>query len=834
MWTPTTPAAWRPVPASIASRPTGPTGCAIHPSPGRPRESPSPGTALAAKTVGDCPACWAIIPTVLRSRQRRSRGVREGPVGDTAPSTKRTPLGMIGTYSVRFAVPIICFWLVAAFLLFQFLPSLPSVTQTQASDFLPAAAPSVQAAELNAPFQNPDLATATIVAATDRPLSSSDLAAITALEARARTLHNVAGVVDEGISADRDARRALVETTVGAIGRGNSGKAVVDQIRGLLGSVHQATGLDIHLTGPLADDVDQNDANNKAEGRTAVLSILLIVLILLIVFRAPLAPLIALAPPALALVLAGPVIAGFSKLGLSVSEFTDFMLIVVVLGAGTDYGLFLIFRFREERGRGGNPREAVVRAVEKAGRPILMSAVTVIAAFIPLSFVNLGIYRSLGPPLAIAIGLVALVDLTLLPALLAVFGDATFWPTAPGSGSSDNQHTVWNRVAQRVVDHPLPVLVSGVAAFGILALFGLGYSPTGFGGGEIAPAGSDSAIGEATVSAHFPAAEADPTYVVFRFLAPVWKLPAVVEQAQILMSDARGFSHIAGPLDPNGTALTYQLVESLHHKLGPANELGIFPPRGAISVADYEAYRATSGFISSDGSTLRFDTTLSAGQPESNGALRAIPSVRETVHTIARKLGALEAGVSGDAPVDYDEVHFSDKDLLLIIPLVLLIIGVLLGLQLRSFAAPLFLVASVLLSYLATIGLAVIVFVLVGGAEGLSFVFPFVAFMFLMALGEDYNILLMTRVKEEAANRPLTDAVRRAVGYTGTTITSAGLILAGTFVTLSIATTGPIREIGIGVAAGLLLDTFVVRTLLVPSTIVLLGRLTWRRSPRGN
>lgn len=757
----------------------------------------------------------------------------EDPARDSTPRTKRTPLGVIGAYSVRFAVPIVCFWLLSAFLLFHFLPSLASVTQAQPSDFLPADAPSVQAAELNAPFQNPRFATATIVAAAHDPFTSSDLAAFTALEAHVRSLHHVAEVVDEGVSADRDARIALVKTTVGAIDPGSSGRVVVHEIRGLVGSVHMATGLDMHLTGPLADYVDLNDANNRAEGLTTVLSVLFIVLILLIVFRSPLAPLVALAPPAVALALAGPVIAGFSKLGLSVSDFTDFMLIVVVLGAGTDYGLFLIFRFREERSRTSNRREAVVRAVENAGRPIAMSAVTVIAAFVPLAFVNLALYRSLGPPLAIAIGLVALVDLTLLPALLALFGDATFWPGVPSPGSGDNQHTVWNRFAQRVVDHPLPVLAGGVAVFGTLALFGLGYSPAGIGGSAIAPAGSDSAIGEATISAHFPAAEADPTYVVFRFLAPVWKLPAVMEQAQVLMSDARGFSHIAGPLDPNGTELSYQLVESLHQRFGPANRLGVFPPRGTVSVADYEAYRATSGFISADGSTIRFDTTLAAGQPDSDGALRAIPSVRSTVDTIGSKLGALRTGVSGDAPVNYDVVDLSDQDLLQIIPLILLIIGVLLGLQLRSFAAPLFLVASVLLSYLATLGLAVIVFVLAGGADGIYFVFPFVAFMFLMALGADYNILLMTRVKEEAADRPLTEAVRRAVASTGTTITSAGLILAGTFVTLSIATTGPIREIGVGVAAGLLLDTFVVRTILVPCTIVLLGRLTWRRNPGG-
>jgi RND superfamily putative drug exporter len=386
------------------------------------------------------------------------------------------------------------------------------------------------------------------------------------------------------------------------------------------------------------------------------------------------------------------------------------------------------------------------------------------------------------------------------------------------------------------VGRPLPTLIGGVAVLGVLALFWLGYSPAGFNGRDITPAGSDSAAGLATLAAHFPVAETNPTYILFKFVAPVWLVPGVLVQAEQLMNGVHSFSAVTGPLDPNGTQLSYQELGELHQLLGPADKLSLVPPTGtSVTVTDYEAYRATDEFISTDGTTVRFYATLAAGEPDSDAASNAVPSIRAELESIGKQLGAVETGVSGEEAINSDVVQISNQDLLRIIPLVLLIIAFLFGFQLRSLMAPLYLVASVLLSYLATIGLAVLVFEVIGGADGINFILPFLAFMFLMALGEDYNILLMSRVREEARSVPLNEAVTRAVGRTGTTITSAGLILAGTFVVLSIATSGSIREIGIGIAAGILLDTFVVRTLLVPSTIVLLGRLNWwpSKSPDG-
>jgi len=222
-----------------------------------------------------------------------------------------------------------------------------------------------------------------------------------------------------------------------------------------------------------------------------------------------------------------------------------------------------------------------------------------------------------------------------------------------------------------------------------------------------------------------------------------------------------------------------------------------------------------------------FRTALAAGPSTSTDAASAMGDVRNSVSAVARSIGATDSGVDGYAAVAADVGGLSTGDLMKIIPLVLLVLAILLAVVLRSLVAPLYLVASVGLSYLASLGFTVLVFVIIGGQDGINFVLPFFMFLFIMALGQDYNILVMTRIREEAHHAPIKTAVRTAVGATGTTVTSAGLILAGTFGVLTATGDTQIVEIGVGLAAGILLDTFVVRTLLVPSAAVLLGRWNW-------
>jgi len=262
------------------------------------------------------------------------------------------------------------------------------------------------------------------------------------------------------------------------------------------------------------------------------------------------------------------------------------------------------------------------------------------------------------------------------------------------------------------------------------------------------------------------------------------------------------------------------------------------PANSKISLSNYEAYRATAQYVSPDGKTIQYETGLKAGDPSTTAAANAVPSIRAEAATVAKTLGATAYGVGGEAPAFYDISHISDSDLAHVVPVAIIIIGLLLCLVIRSLVAPLYLIASVALSFFAALGLSALLFIKLGGESGLTFILPFLMFIFLLALGEDYNILVMSRIREEAQHRPLREAVSHAVGATGTTVTSAGLVLAGTFSVFALvggrqSGGSQIVDVGVGLALGILMDTFVVRTILVPCTVVLLGRWNWWPSKLG-
>jgi RND superfamily putative drug exporter len=379
----------------------------------------------------------------------------------------------------------------------------------------------------------------------------------------------------------------------------------------------------------------------------------------------------------------------------------------------------------------------------------------------------------------------------------------------------------------------VPTLVTGLVVFGGLAFAVLGYTASGFGGSTTAPAHSDSAAGQALLARHFPQSSANPTSLIFRFADPVWQHPAALATGTEKLKADPLFTTVTGPLNPAGAPIPPALYASLHDKLGPASALPPVPPPGTtVPLPVYEAYRATGNYVSPDGRTVQYSVGLKAGDPGTTEAMNAVPAVRTATTQVGKSIGAADSGVGGEAPALYDISSISNSDLVRVIPIAILAIGILLALVLRSLVAPLYLIASVGLSYLAALGLAVLLFVEIGNSGGLVFFLPFLMFIFLLALGEDYNILVMTRIREEAQRLPLRRAVSRALSVTGTTVTSAGLILAGTFVVFGVvAGRGSggeqFRDVAFGLALGILMDTFLVRTLLVPSTVVLLGRWNW-------
>jgi RND superfamily putative drug exporter len=738
-----------------------------------------------------------------------------------------------GRFAVRFRWAIVAAWLAAIILAHLFLPSLASVANDSNVSFLPASSPSLQAARLATPFQDVNQTAVPVVIARDRgALTTADTTAIARLTARLAAVTAVQRVEDLGVSRDGQAAQLQVLAAINLDAPGPA-QDLVAGLRHVIGASALPPDLHAHLAGQLAAQADASQSSGRSANLGEYVSIVFILVLLLVVFRSLLAPLLTLAPAVLVTQLAGPVIAEASRAGLKVSALTQILILVLALGAGTDYGLFLVFRVREELRAGHARHEAVAQAMAKVGESITFSAGTVIAALLTLVLATFGLYSSLGAPLAIAIALMLAAGLTLLPALLAIFGRAAFWPSRIDRGTE--RLGWWGRIAGRIVAHPAATLAVGLVGFGVLATAAIGYVPAGFGAAPAAPAGSDSAVGDALLATHFPAASSNPTSVLMRFPASVWTDPAPTARAEQELAAVSQFTSLTGPLDVNGVLLAPQQLTALHAALGDPRALPALPA-GGVPAATWTAYRAESQFISADGRTVLFNAALTSGDPGSNAALHQVAAIRAAVAAVARDAGASAYGVAGEAPATYDISQVSDHDLLRIVPVAIIVIAILLALVMRSLIAPVYLIASVAISYLAAFGVSVLLFQ--PGSGGLPYIIPFLMFLFLLALGEDYNILVMTRIREEAAGRPLRPAVTRALERTGSTVTSAGLVLAGTFGCFAVVEAGQpgggvYRDILASLAIGILMDAFLVRTLLVPSTVALLGRWNWWPSRHG-
>lgn len=735
----------------------------------------------------------------------------------------------LGRFVVRFRYVVVLVWIAVTVAALVAFPSLGSVIKSMAiSDYLPPGAPSVEAVRLALPFQNTQYASSIIVASRESgALTLDDQAAIDRLEQMVRAMPHVKVVRDLSLSPDSAARQAEVQADVPSTGTG-AGATLVHDIRSAFEQVDAPTGLSLHLTGDLATTVDTLDAQQASQNAAQRLTYLLIIALLFLAFRALLAPLLTLIPAAMALALSGPVIAGaVTRWGVQASSITEVVLIVLVLGAGTDYGLFLTYRVREELRRGHEPKAAVARAVQNVGETITFSALTVIAALSTLVIAQFASYQSLGPALAIGIAVMLVAGLTLLPALLAIFGRVAFWPTSTAP-RADVAARGWGRLTAGLIRRPAITLGLGVILFVGLAAGQLGTSISGFGDQTSGPAGADSTAGTAVIEAHYPASGQAPTAILLRYSQSVWTHPEDLATAEEKLAGITAIRAVLGPLNPNGSPISVAQLAQLYAQLGSPQTLPVVPPSDiTISPREYNAYRAIGQYISADGTTVRFLALLkdsSAGP----AALDAIPTLRASVNEAAVAAGAAQNAIFSRNAFTYDILHTSESDLSHIIPIVALLIALLLAMVLRSLIAPLYLVASVVLSYLAALGLVALVFVYLGGSDGVNFIVPFVLFVFLMALGSDYNILVMRRIREEAGRMPLRDAVREALIRTSGTVTAAGMILAGTFAILAVtAANEQNRQFGFGVAAGILMDTFLIRTLLIPALVVLLGRWNW-------
>src|SRR5208282_3425770 len=436
-----------------------------------------------------------------------------------------------------------------------------------------------------------------VAARTASRLTPADVAAVSALQGKLKSVSGVSKVLDAGVSPDGHAVQLVVLASQLNGGNPNAASDLVNALRAKIAGGGLPAGLQVHLAGDIAAQVDQQKASGDTGDRIEELSLLLIIVLLVLIFRSLTLALVTLIPPLISFTIAGPLVAEAAHHGLQVSSLAQFLMIVLVLGAGTDYGLFLVFRVREElrarqhgaageyypgsSGLGGSlardlihprpaAREAITWSVTKVGESITFSAATVIAAVLTLLLASFSFYSGLAAPFAIAIGVTLISALTLLPALLSIrlsllamkraafqkgFGRPKLLPwNIQGSGRPG----VWGRVAGQIVQYPVRALLAGLVFFGALGLAVFGYTAAGFGGNTAPPAGSDSAAGQALLTKYFPQSAANPTSIIFRFNTPVWQDPAPVAKATGELQASGLFTKVTGPLNPVGPMLTPQ------------------------------------------------------------------------------------------------------------------------------------------------------------------------------------------------------------------------------------------------------------------------------------
>ncbi len=574
-------------------------------------------------------------------------------------------------------------------------------------------------------------------------------------------LGDVAKIANGVGPISRDGEAALVALAIDSDDRG-AVLAGVRQIRAYL-AAHRIPGLHSYVTGPGGVAADLEEVAEDA-GRTLLVATLgLVLLLLLLVYRSPPLALLPLLAVGTAYLIALGIVYLLIEAGLiTVNAEGTFLLLVLIFGAGTDYSLLLIHRYREELRSGEEPPAALRAALGESVRPIAASAGTVIAAMLVLLLADLESTHWLGPVLAIGIATMLAAALTLLPALLSILGPRAFWPRRGGAGAEGKRRWAW--IAASVRRRPRAIAATVFALLALLALGNLiGHGTIGFGEGETRA--TESSRGNEVLAEHFPPGIGSPLTAVLG----VGEVDAALHGLEGLRS-----VELAVPVPPSGLSDVAALAIVLR------------------------------------------------GDPYSGEAASLVEDVRERLREVAP--GALLGGIPAE---NYDVEQTNARDTRLIVPVVLAVVGLILIAVLRALAAPAYLMLTVVASFAATLGLVTFAFTELLGSDGMSFDLVLLSFIFLVALGVDYNIFLMTRAREEAARRGAKEGILAALESTGTVVTGAGLILAGTFATLTLLPLEELVQIGAAVAVGVLLDTFVVRSLLIPALTYLCGERAW-------
>ncbi|MFF6786738.1 MMPL family transporter [Streptomyces sp. NPDC012510] len=669
---------------------------------------------------------------------------------------------------------VLVLWLAVLFVLAPFATKLTDAQDNDASSWLPGSAESTQVLELSEDFR-PQQIPAVVVYARESGLTSQDRAEI---EEDVRQLkqvrdHGIIGSQTRGPVYDREAdpRAAQVYVPVTMDEEGWERIApAVDSIRDEVGEGGE--GLAVHITGPGGTSADFSEGFEGIDSTLLLSAMAVVIVMLLLTYRSPTLILVPLLAVIAALFTAQALIYLLAEhASLTVNGQSAGILTVLVFGAGTDYALLLVARYREELRRHEDRHEAMALALHRAGPAVLASGATVVLSMLVLLAAEMNSTRGLGPVAAVGVAVALLAMMTLFPALLVIFGRWIFWPVIPHLGSADpTERGMWARMGRRFSRRPRTVWVATAAALALCSLGLIQLRAEGIGNADAFTGEPDSIVGQKVSARYFPAGSGDPL-VIISDQAQAPEVGRVVADTEGVVADSLGL--------PPGTK--------------PVHE----------------------------GKVL-FEATMS-DPADSEAAKDTVERVRDAVHAVPEADAQVGGGTA--ALLDMDEATTHDN--VLIIPLVLVVVLLILCVLLRALIAPLLLIGTVILSFTAALGISALAFRHLFDYAGESTDFPLFVFVFLVALGIDYNIFLTTRIREEAAHQGTRKGVVTGLAATGSVITSAGLVLAGTFAALGTLPMVAFAEIGFAVALGVLLDTFVVRSVLVTSLFLDVGPKVW-------
>lgn len=692
----------------------------------------------------------------------------------------------LGRFVTRFRWYVIGAWLLLAVVVATTAPALESTQDN--SEFLPDHYESIQALQLQEDkFSDAFSPGAILVIERDDhgKLTADDQAEVATL---AKDLAPDLGkktfqptVVTQGedgkpnLSEDGTVMFAVIPLADGATGYDTQAIDDAKDLRTTIDDLTDGSDLDVRATGAVPQSLDSQESSEDTLLIVGIATVVLIVGLLALIFRSVLICLLPIVVVGIVSTIATGAIAWANDVfDLKADSSVQQILVVVLYGVGTDYILFFLFRHRERLRQGATVKDSVVHSLDRAGEAIASAGGAVIVAFMALILSSLSIFRAIGPALAIAVFVTLLAALTLVPAVVSLLGKALFWPSK--SWQKEPKHGTFIRLGNAVGKHPgRTALVSG-GAMTVLAIFALSFNPS-FDFNSSLPEGVESTEALETFQEHFSAGAAEP-------------VPVLVDAA--------------------GADVTDDQLAAFSKALGEA--------KGVDSVA--------GPLPSQDGTAYQFYLTLS-DDPVSDAAQDNVAGpIRDAAHDAAPD--GTEAYVGGTPGIFADMSSAMARDYKVVFPVAAVVIMLILALLLRSLVAPWFLMAAVGLGFAATLGTTVIAFQHIGGESGLIFMLPIYIYLFVTALGTDYNILMIARLREEAREgRDPHSAASQAVTHAGPTIAAAGVILAGTFASLMLGGNTLIVSMGFALAVGILIVSFVMSMFFTPALTSLLGHAAW-------